>query len=88
MWKLISIIILIIFFAIFFIQNMVKVPVKFVVTDPVEIRLAYLLLTSFILGCVFFLVLYVSKEAKKSKAGKKMLKDEYDYDYDEDQMLQ
>lgn len=79
MWKLISVISGIIFFAIFFIQNMVKVPVRFIVTELVEIRLTYLLLTSFIFGYILCMVLYVAKEVKRS-GGKKELIPEEDED--------
>lgn len=80
MWKLISLIIAIMFFSIFFIQNMVKVPVRFIVTGPVEIRLSYLLLTSFVIGCILFMVLYVSKEAKRRSVGNKKALSEYELD--------
>ncbi len=75
MWKLISVIIAIVFFAIFFIQNMVKVPVRFVITEPVDIRLTYLLLTSFVLGYLLCMILGVVKEVKKSE-GKMVVKNE------------
>lgn len=65
MWKLISVIVAIVFFAIFFIQNMVKVPIRFVVTEPIDIRLTYLLLTTFVLGYLFCTVLNLARGAKK-----------------------
>lgn len=85
MWKLIFIIITIIFFAIFFIQNMVKVPVKFIITEPIEIRLTYLLLTSFVIGCLLFMVLYVSKEAgrKRSEGRRRLISEDVDDDSDD-----
>ncbi len=76
MWKLISVIIGIIFFAIFFIQNMVKVPVRFIITEPIDIRLTYLLLTSFVLGYVFCMVLYVAKEVKRNEDKTALVEDE------------
>ncbi len=82
MWKLISVITGIIFFAIFFIQNMVKVPVRFIITEPIEIRLTYLLLTSFIFGYVLCMVLYVAKEVKKGNG-----KNELTPEDDEDELL-
>ena len=85
MWKLIFIIVTIIFFAIFFIQNMVKVPVKFIITEPIEIRLTYLLLTSFIIGCLLFMVLYVSKEAtrKRDEGRKRLISEDVDDDLED-----
>ncbi len=76
MWKLISVITGIIFFAIFFIQNMVKVPVRFVITEPIEIRLTYLLLTSFILGYLLCMILYVAKEVNKNEGKKRLIIEE------------
>ncbi len=80
MWKLISVIIAIVFFAIFFIQNMVKVPVRFVITEPIDIRLTYLLLTSFVVGYLLCMVLSVVKEVKKGD-GRMMVKDEGEDDF-------
>ena len=82
MWKLISVISGIIFFAIFFIQNMVKVPVRFIITEPVEIRLTYLLMTSFILGYILCMVLYVAKEVKKNEGKKELIQDEDDEEFE------
>ena len=82
MWKLVSVITGIIFFAIFFIQNMVKVPVRFIITEPVEIRLTYLLLTSFILGYILCMVLYVAKEVRKGDYKNELTEEE-----DEDDLL-
>jgi hypothetical protein len=61
---------------------MVKVPVKFIITEPIEIRLTYLLLTSFVIGCLVFMILYVSKEAgrKRSEGRRKLISEDVDDD--------
>jgi uncharacterized integral membrane protein len=61
---------------------MVKVPVKFIITEPIEIRLTYLLLTSFVIGCLLFMVLYVSKEAgrKRSEGRRRLISEDVDDD--------
>lgn len=76
MWKLISVIVAIVFFAIFFIQNMTKVPVRFVITEPVDIRLTYLLLTSFVLGYIICVILGVAKEVKRAEVQKALINEE------------
>lgn len=83
MWKLISIITTIIFFTIFFIQNMVYVPVRFIATSPVNIRLSYIIIVVFVAGYLFYGILYVAKEAKMNKR-RKQATEEVDEDEDED----
>lgn len=83
MWKLISIITSIIFFTIFFIQNMVYVPVRFIATNPVNIRLSYIIIVVFVIGYLFHGILYVAKEAKLNRR-KKQAAEEVDEDEDED----
>lgn len=78
MWKLISVVSIIIIFAIFFIQNMVKVPVRFIVTESIDIRLTYLLLTSFVFGYLLCTVHYVAREAKKTENKKFQVEEDED----------
>lgn len=78
MWKLISIIIGIILCGIFFVQNMVKVPIRLIVTEALDINLSYLLLTSFILGYVVCMVLSVVKEVKRRDVNKAIFVEEDD----------
>lgn len=72
-----------IFCGIFFVQNLAKVPVRFIVTDPVHIRLTYLLLAAFFCGGLSFLIYHVSREAKRKNAIKKM---GYEDDRDDDDL--
>ncbi|MGR3220065.1 MAG: hypothetical protein ACUZ8H_09655 [Candidatus Anammoxibacter sp.] len=83
MWKLISIITTVIFFTIFFIQNMVYVPVRFIATNPVDIRLSYIIIVVFAAGYLFYGILYVAKEAKMNRR-RKIAAEEVDEDEDDD----
>jgi len=67
MWKLSGIIVGVIFLAIFFIQNMDHVSVHLIVSNPIKIRLTYLLLTSFVIGYVLCMVLNVARNVKRQR---------------------
>ena len=84
MWKLIGIIIAIIFFAIFFIQNMVKIPVRFIATEPVNLRLTYVIIVTFAVGYLSHGILYVAREASISRRKKRAAEAADDDDDDDD----
>jgi hypothetical protein len=57
---------------------MVKVPIRLIVTEALDINLSYLLLTSFILGYVVCMVLSVVKEVKRRDVNKAIFVEEDD----------
>jgi len=84
MWKLIALIVAIVFFTIFFIQNMVKVPVRFIATDPVNLRLTYVIIITFVAGYLCHGILYMAREIKMTR--KRRIANE-DEDEDDDDFI-
>lgn len=82
MWKLIALIIAIVFFTIFFLQNLVKVPVRFIATDPVSLRLTYIIIVTFVAGYLSHGILYMAREVKMSK--RRRVEDDDDDDDDDE----
>jgi uncharacterized integral membrane protein len=73
-FKLIVVVVAIVFVFIFATGNIDRVPVGFVVGQPIQMRLIFVILVSFLAGCLTTVLLHMYWAATSSRRGKGKLK--------------
>ena len=74
MLRLIVVVVAIVFVFIFATGNIDRVPVGFVVGQPIHMRLIFVILVSFLAGCLTTVLLHMYWAATSSRRGKGKLK--------------